>query len=57
MVGARVRADDFVRHVTHDARSARLVTLVDEFTQEALTITVARKLNCGDVTETLAAWC
>ena len=45
---------DFVHHATHDGRSVRLLTLVDEFTREALAITVARKLNSMDVIETLA---
>ena len=45
---------DFVHHATHEGRSMRLLTLVDEFTREALAITVARKLNSMDVIETLA---
>lgn len=45
---------DFVHHATHDGRSLRLLTLVDEFTREALAIKVARKLNSMDVIETLA---
>jgi len=45
---------DFVHHATHDGRSVRLPTLVDEFTREALAIQVARKLNSTDVIETLA---
>ena len=45
---------DFVHHATHDGRSVRLLTLVDEFTREALAITVARRLNSMDVIETLA---
>jgi putative transposase len=46
---------DFVHHATHDGRTMRLLTLVDEFTREALAIKVARKLNSIDVIETLAA--
>ena len=45
---------DFVHHATHDGRSMRLLTLVDEFTREALAIKVNRKLNSMDVIETLA---
>ena len=45
---------DFVHHATHDGRSVRLLTLVDEFTREALAIKVARKLNSMNVIETLA---
>ena len=43
---------DFVHHATHDGRSVRPLTLVDEFTREAFAITVARKLNSMDVIET-----
>jgi putative transposase len=45
---------DFVHHATHDGRTMRLLTLVDEFTREALAIKVARNLNSMDVIETLA---
>lgn len=45
---------DFVATRTHDGRSVRLLTLVDEFTREALAIRVARRLNSLDVIQTLA---
>jgi putative transposase len=45
---------DFVHHATHDGRSLKLLTLVDEFSREALAIRVARRLNSMDVIETLA---
>ena len=35
---------DFVHHVTHDGRSLRMMTLVDEYTREALAIRVERRL-------------
>ena len=45
---------DFVQARTHDGRSFRMLTLIDEFTRECLTIDVARKLNHDDVLERLA---
>ena len=45
---------DFVHHGTHDGRSVRVLTLVDEFTREELAIKVARRLNRMDVSEPLA---
>ncbi len=45
---------DFVSARTHDGRSLRLLTLIDEFTRECLAIKVARRLNSFDVIETLA---
>lgn len=45
---------DFVSTRTHDGRSIRLMTLVDEYTREALTIKVARRLRSIDVIQTLA---
>ena len=38
---------------THDGRSLRLLTLIDEFTRECLALRVARRLNSHDVIETL----
>jgi putative transposase len=45
---------DFVHHVTHDGRSLRLLTLIDEYTRQCLAIKVARRLNGFNVIETLA---
>jgi Transposase and inactivated derivatives len=45
---------DFVSAKTHDGRSLRLLTLIDEHTREALAIRVARHLNSLNVIETLA---
>ena len=44
---------DFVHDRTHDGRSLRLLTLIDEFTRECLAIGVARRQNSHDVIETL----
>ena len=49
-----VWAYDFVHHRTHDGRSMRLLTIVDEYTRESLAIDVARKLNSEHVLERLA---
>lgn len=45
---------DFVSARTHDGRSLRLLTLIDEFTRRCLALVVARKLNSWNVIETLA---
>ena len=45
---------DFVEAQTHDGRSVRLMTLIDEFTRECLAIRVARRINAFGVIETLA---
>jgi len=45
---------DFVEARTHDGRSVRLLTLIDEFTRECLAIRVARRLNSFHVIETLS---
>ena len=44
---------DFVEARTHDGRSLRLLTMIDEFTRECLAIRVARRLNSFHVIETL----
>ena len=44
-----VWAYDFMTDRTHDGRAFRLLTIVDEFTREALAIVVARKLTADDV--------
>jgi transposase InsO family protein len=45
---------DFVETQTHDGRSVRLMTLIDEFTRKCLAIRVARRINAIGVIETLA---
>jgi transposase InsO family protein len=45
---------DFVSTFTHDGRTLRMLNLIDEYTRECLTIRVARRLNSGDVIDTLA---
>jgi putative transposase len=44
---------DFVAARTHDGRSLRLLTLIDEFSRECLAIRVARRLNSTHVIELL----
>ena len=48
-----VWAYDFVQGRTHDGRGFRMLTLIDEFTRECLSIDVARQLNSEDVLERL----
>jgi putative transposase len=43
-----------VSAVTHDGRSLRLLTMIDEYTRECLAIRVARRLGSQEVIETLA---
>jgi putative transposase len=45
---------DFVQARTHDGRSFRMLTVVDEHTRECLAIDVARNLRSDDVLERLA---
>ncbi len=45
---------DFVHERTHDGRAIRMLTLMDEYTRECLTIEVARKMNSQDVLRVLA---
>jgi transposase InsO family protein len=45
---------DFVMDRTHDGRSMRMLTLIDEYTRECLSIDVARKIDAMDVVERLA---
>jgi transposase InsO family protein len=45
---------DFVSAATHDGRSLRLLTLIDEYTRECLAIRMARRLGSQEVIETLA---
>ncbi len=45
---------DFVSVRTHDGRTLRLLTLIDEYTRECLAIRVGRRLGRYEVIETLA---
>ena len=46
---------DFVSERTHDGRPLRLLTIVDEYTRECLSIDVARRLRSDDVLSRLTA--
>jgi transposase InsO family protein len=43
-----------IRFVTHDGRTLRMLTLIDEYTRECLAIRVARRLGRCEVIEALA---
>jgi len=45
---------DFVHHATHDGRSLRLMTLIDEHTRQCLAIRVERRIRGPDVIDTLS---
>ena len=45
---------DFVSAMTHDGRTLRILTLIDEYTRECLALRVARRLNSLEVIDTLA---
>lgn len=49
-----VWAYDFVMARTHNGKSFRMLTVIDEHTRECLAITVARRLRSDDVLEQLA---
>ena len=49
-----VWAYDFVFTRTHDGRSVRLLTVIDEYTRECLAIRAERSIKSVDVIETLA---
>jgi len=49
-----VWAYDFVQARTHDGRTFRMLTVIDEFTPACLAIAVARRLRSDDVLEVLA---
>lgn len=51
-----VWAYGFVHARTHDGQAFRMLTLVDEYTREWLTIDVGRRLKSEDVLERLAWW-
>jgi putative transposase len=50
----RVWSYDFVSGKTHDGRTLRMLTLIDEYTREYLAIGVARRLGRYEVIEALA---
>jgi len=45
---------DFVMDRTHDGRVLKILTLIDEYTKEALAIHVARRIRASDVIDILA---
>ena len=49
-----VWAYDFVQGRTHDGRSFRMLTVIDEYSRECLAIEVARRLRSDDVLQVLA---
>ncbi len=49
-----VWAYDFVFDRTHDGKTLKLMTVVDEYSRECLAVEVARKLNSRDVLRVLA---
>jgi putative transposase len=53
----QVWAYDFVEDRTRDGRKFRMLCVIDEFTREALAITVARRLDSSHVIEVLAELC
>ena len=50
---ASARSYDFMQERTHDGRSCRLLTIIDEYTRECLAIEVGRRLNSENVLEQL----
>ncbi len=49
-----VWAYDFVQARTHDGRTFRMLTVIDEYSRECLAIEVARRLRSDDVLQVLA---
>jgi len=49
-----VWSNDFVRAMTHDGGTLRMLTLIDEYTRESMAIRVARRLGRYEVIEALA---
>ncbi len=45
---------DFVHHHTHDGRTFRILTVIDEYTRQCLAIDIARRMNHETVMERLA---
>jgi putative transposase len=52
--GNHVWSYDFVSTRTHDGRTVRVLTLIDEYTRECLALRVARRLGSLDVLDTVA---
>jgi putative transposase len=46
---------DFVAALTHDGRTLKILTLIDEYARECLTLRVERRLGGEAIIETLAA--
>ena len=44
---------DFMVDRTHDGRAIKMLTVIDEYTREALVIVVARKITSDDVLDCL----
>src|SRR5271156_2188742 len=51
---AEPRHYDFVKAMTHDGRTLRVLVVIDEYTRECLALRVARRLGSLQVIETLA---
>jgi len=49
-----VWAYDFVADRTHDGKAYRMLTVIDEFSRECLSIVAGRKIDSSDVLYTLA---
>ena len=49
-----MRSYDFVHERTHDGRTFRLLTILDEHTRECLAITAKRQMNHQSVLDRLA---
>ena len=49
-----VLGPDFVQDRTHDGRKFRMLTVIDEYTRECLTIHVGRRINSNQVIDVLA---
>ena len=45
---------DFVSSITHDGRTIRMLTMINEYMRECLAIRVARRLGSYEVIEALA---
>jgi hypothetical protein len=45
---------DFMSAMTHDGRTLRMLTMIDEYTRECLAIRVARRFRSYEVIEALA---
>ena len=52
--GYHVWSYDFVSTRTHDGRTLKLLTVLDEYTRQCLTINVGRKIRAHDLLEVWA---